>query len=345
MGPVSFICVQLNARRTQRINTPYQAHCETAGDHSTWGEMAKRRRLIVLLLCWLEPCAASTAHRCAPPARLRHGQPVAQDLRPANPSNFLKLAKKGDADALAACLESGIDLNAGRQGSFALHIASGLGHTKVVQLLLGAGVQPTTVEKGVTALHSAAFKCHAEVVDLLLAAGADPDAITEADGSTALCEAAASGHVAVVERLLAAGADSNKGRAAKPLPSAAIQGRDEVVRRLLDSGADPNGAEEDGSTALLKASAMGHTSILGMLLAAGADPNRGRGEDPITPLHYAAYGGFEEAVQVLLAAGARPDAKDADGSTPLRFALAQSAHARVAHALLRAGTPFEETEL
>ena len=176
---------------------------------------ARRRRLVVLLLCWLVllPCTASIAHRCAPPARLRHGQPIAQDLRPANPSNFLKLAKKGDSDALAACLESGIDLNAGRQGSFALHIASGLGHTKVVQLLLGAGVQPTTVEKGVTALHSAAFKCHAEVVDL------------------------------------------------------------------------------------------------------------------------------------LLAAGARPDAKDADGSTPLRFALAQSAHARVAHALLRAGTPFEETEL
>ena len=47
-------------------------------------------------------------------------------------------------------------------------------------------------------------------------------------------------------------------------------------------------------------------------------------------------------VAALLAAGARFDAADAEGSSPLRFALAQSSHARVVHTLLQAGAAFEE---
>ncbi len=47
-------------------------------------------------------------------------------------------------------------------------------------------------------------------------------------------------------------------------------------------------------------------------------------------------------VALLLRAGADPTARDGGGSSPLAFALAQSAHARVAHALLEAGAAFEE---
>ena len=55
----------------------------------------------------------------------------------------------------------------------------------------------------------------------------------------------------------------------------------------------------------------------------------------MTALHYAAYGGFDEAVEMLLAAGADPAAEDADGASPLQYALSQSGHARAADALLR----------
>ena len=77
-----------------------------------------------------------------------------------------------------------------------------------------------------------------------------------------------------------------------------------------------------------------------LLLEAGADACVSRGEDPITPLHYAAYGGYDDIVGALIAAGASVDAMDADGSTPLQFALADSGHARVAHRLLKSGASF-----
>jgi ankyrin repeat protein len=79
-------------------------------------------------------------------------------------------------------------------------------------------------------------------------------------------------------------------------------------------------------------------------LEVGADPNLGRGDDPITPLHYAAYGGFSDIVKRLLAAGADHSVLDGTGNSPLRFALMQSAHAKVACALLAAGAAFEEIE-
>lgn len=256
---------------------------------------------------------------------------------------LLEAAKSGDAAAMQAYLDSGADLSEANQGSMALHVAAARGNAAAVALLLGqGGVDPDVVQKGVTALHSAAFKNHADVIDLLLAAGADPDALQREDGSTALLEASVSGHTASVERLLAGGANPDKGSSAKPLPSAAIKDRRDVVAQLLAAGADPNIAEDDGSTALLKAAAVGHGAVVRLLLEGGADPNVGRGDDPITPLHYAAFGGFEEVVAALLAAGARLDAADAEGSSPLRFALAQSNHARVAHALLQAGAAFEE---
>ena len=40
-------------------------------------------------------------------------------------------------------------------------------------------------------------------------------------------------------------------------------------------------------------------------------------------------------VEQLLAAGADPALEDAEGASPLRYALAQSGHARAAYALLR----------
>ena len=45
------------------------------------------------------------------------------------------------------------------------------------------------------------------------------------------------------------------------------------MKLLLEAGADPDGAETDGSTALLKAVAVGHTAATTALLKAGADPN------------------------------------------------------------------------
>jgi hypothetical protein len=192
------------------------------------------------------------------PCRRRHGVAIAQ-----GDATLLRAARQGDDKVVAEQLEAGDP----RERGMALHIASSLGHVGVVRTLLDAGVDPQTVEKGVTSLHTAAFKNRTEVVDLLLAAGADPNAAQESDGSTALLEAAVAGHATVVQKLLASGADPDLGVSSKPLPSAAIKNQVAVVELLLAAGADPNTAEDDGSTALLKAAATGHTRIVNMLSA------------------------------------------------------------------------------
>ena len=76
--------------------------------------------------------------------------------------------------------------------------------------------------------------------------GADPDEGLSAKPSYATCS-------------LSTPPAPFAGLSAKPLPSAAIKNRVEVLKLLLEAGADPNGAETDGSTALLKAVAMRHT--------------------------------------------------------------------------------------
>ena len=214
---------------------------------------------LLLLLATTNAALVLPTLRAPGAACLRRGAPRVCMLSasPAGSKALLKAARDGDVDALESLLADSTDLSS--VGSMALHVASGMGHASFVRGLLDAGVSPTAVEKGVTALHSAAFKNRLAVVETLLAAGADPDAAQERDGSTALLEAAVAGHAAVVKALLAAGADPDKGLSAKPLPSAAIKNRVEVLKLLLEAGADPNGAETDGSTALLKAVAMRHT--------------------------------------------------------------------------------------
>lgn len=157
----------------------------------------------------------------------------------------------------------------------ALRSAAGGGHLDVVQVLLKAGVAPST-----TALADAAEGGHLGVVDQLLKAGAKPS-------SEALICAAEGGHLGAAELLLKAGA--------KPwlpaLRAAAEQGHTGLLELLLDR-ADPY----DKDDAMAAAAGSGHLGTVEMLLRHGVDPNLGMGS--------AAREGHRDVVERLLAAGA-----------------------------------------
>lgn len=96
------------------------------------------------------------------------------------------------------------------------------------------------------------------------------------------------------------------------LITANVPERAGIARMLVEAGCDVNEPDNDGETALHKASEAGQTSAVETLLELGADvhtrDNWGR-----TPLHPAVFLERLEIVEILLKAGADPNATDNSG--------------------------------
>ncbi|MCZ8381901.1 ankyrin repeat domain-containing protein [Mycobacterium sp. CPCC 205372] len=97
------------------------------------------------------------------------------------------MARRGDADTLAAYLDAGVpvDLTNGK-GDTLLMLAAYHGHPRTVQMLVerGADVDRPN-DSGQTPLAGAVFKGEDAIVGLLLDAGADPEAGAPSAADTA----------------------------------------------------------------------------------------------------------------------------------------------------------------
>ena len=197
-----------------------------------------------------------------------------------------------------------------------LHVASALGHTHCMTVLLksGASASAPSAPRGREPLFYAAFNGHAAAVAQLLAAGAHVDASPAAApppaplccGETALLAAAAGGHAAVCAALLAAGADVfsksvASGRSA--LHWAALGGHTAAIKVLAGAGALLDECDTDLYTPLSLAALRNHAGACSALLALGAPlaQKNARGQ---TSLHYACFGAAVGVVKLLLAAEA-----------------------------------------
>lgn len=157
---------------------------------------------------------------------------------------LITAASYGDAAVAAALIAAGADVAArsaptsgGVPDSTALLHAAVFGMTDVVDVLMAAGVSPTSIEEAAAA---------GDVSDFV--EGADQQARLRA-----LVMAADHQRLDVIDELVAAGtpvdeADEVWGR--HPLRLAAEGGRDRSVAHLLALGADPLATDGDGSTSL-----------------------------------------------------------------------------------------------
>ncbi|XP_072468209.1 protein TANC1 isoform X1 [Notamacropus eugenii] len=175
----------------------------------------------------------------------------------------------------------------------ALTAASSMGHSGVVQCLLGmekeyeVDVNGTDTLWGETALTAAAGRGKLEVCELLLE------------------------HGATVSR-------TNK-RGIPPLFCAVRQGHWQIVRLLLEHGCDVNSSDKQGRTPLMVASCEGHLSTVEFLLSQGAAISS-LDKEGLSALSWACLKGHKGVVQYLVEKGATIDQTDKNGRTPLDLA-------------------------
>ena len=88
------------------------------------------------------------------------------------------LARKGDAEQLAAYVDAGVDPNlANQKGDSLVMLAAYHGHAATVAALLERGADPNRPnDRGQTPLAGAVFKDEPGVITALVAGGADPEA-------------------------------------------------------------------------------------------------------------------------------------------------------------------------
>lgn len=146
---------------------------------------------------------------------------------------FFAAARKGDAAAVKALLDNGLDVN-------------------------------SKTRYGATALSYACDKGHVEVVKLLLDRGADVNAKDTFYGEVPLGWALSHGHVEVVKLLLDKGADGVE----RALMSGVQDGKVEIVKVALEKGGVKPAILNN---ALRRASSAGNKEIIDLLKKAGAD--------------------------------------------------------------------------
>ena len=227
-------------------------------------------------------------------------------------------AGRGRADAVAALLAGGADVNAVNSTGFTALIMAADEHDQCLRLLIDAGadVNVQAAVMGLSALHYAASNGRIKSVKALLSAKANVN-VTTTLGQTPLIRAAEGQWLDVATALLDAGADLKlaKKTGETPLMLAAANGDMPMATLLLDRGADVNQMTSARATVLVFAARERKPEMVRLLLSRGAAASMPYA--PSTPLHMAAQAGDAESAALLLRAGADSAAKDREGKTPL----------------------------
>lgn len=259
-----------------------------------------------------------------------------------------------DVGELAALVDRGALEARDLEGWTALHWAVALGNRSAVGRLLAGGADPSArTILGETPLMWAAWLGDKQTVEALVARGADVNAIIpgplpgpdpgplvwrpgDRSGQTALMWAGEQGHADVVSTLVSLGA-SVDGADANGTTALITAGSAAVVKELVRAGADVHAHDRYGYTAVLRAAAAGRDDLLRGLVEAGADlETRLSGRDGDSALDLAVGRSDYTTVAELVRLGVDVNARAMNGGTALQEAACMANPAMI-NALLRAG--------
>ena len=261
---------------------------------------------------------------------------------------LVEAAKNQDREAVRSLMKENVDVNATQpDGATALAWAVYRDDLETAELLIAAGADLNAAnDYGVTPLSLACSNRNATMVTKLLGAGADPNAAS-LTGETPLMTGARTGNLEVVESLLAHGADVNAKeprRGQTPLMWAISFGHPDIAQVLIEQGANVHArtkrldvegftpmviegfaadveiTPQGGYTPLVFAARVNDLASARLLLEKGVDVNEGAKEDG-SPLVIASAAGYEELALFLLEKGADPNLTDANGISPLHYAV------------------------
>jgi ankyrin repeat protein len=208
-------------------------------------------------------------------------------------TEFFRLVQSGDADAMWAMMENGVNLHAKtEEGTTALMVAVEYGHYQAAEMLLKAKIDINAREcvdaessgQGVSAVNLAARNKDCQMIELLLQYGGNINERAGFDGEFPFLIAVCSNDYAFMDFVLQKGADVNSelydGKTA--LIHAVLTDDKKLAAYLLEKGADIDHRNITDLTALEIAKGSGLSEMAEFLITAGATDSPRRQEHLVT---------------------------------------------------------------
>ncbi|KAJ3652816.1 hypothetical protein Zmor_018749 [Zophobas morio] len=247
-----------------------------------------------------------------------------------------------------------VNFSCKRLDDTALTIASGKGHTAVVEYLLQLGTEINRANKnGVTPLHEASSNGHVKIVECLVKCGAEVNHATNSgwvfgsvnfrftSNSIPSSIRSSPQNLELHETYRSKLNRAYNSFSWTPLYTASVNGHEKIVEFLVKYGAEINRTDRDGNAPLYAASMEGHEKIVEFLVKCGANVN-GLNDYGETPLYAACLEGHEKIVERLVKGGAAINHCNSDGETPLYIA-SLSGHEKVVECLVIGGAEINRT--
>ena len=240
---------------------------------------------------------------------------------------IISAAAAGNTEVVEYLVAQGADVTAKDDwGKTALIYAANVDNPQLIANLIKLDKTAVNLpdNSGNTPLIYAAQKGLDDNLKVLLSNGADVNYRNPATGLSAISAAAAEGNSSAIRLLVRTGkADVNiadlSGRT--PIFYAVEQNQEDALRTLLLLGADPNAQDNQGVTALMRASAKGRQNCVDVLLRQKNIKVNTKDFQDRTALTYSVYADELGPAQALVKAGADINGRDKSGNTALMSAV------------------------
>ena len=244
------------------------------------------------------------------------------------------------ADAIKTLLEKGADINAkNANGETCLFNGAKSNNPSIIQLLVDGGASVKERDNlGSTPLHIAVRWGAQKSAEKLIKLGIDINAQNTA-GKSPLAEAVIANKYDVTKYLLENGADPNSSdsNGITILMDTIRAQNAQIVKLLLNYGANPNLQQINGQNAYHEAAYMGNTEIIALIRNAGGNP-LSRDKEGNTPFSIVLKKDIKIINEVL---GSSYNITDSDGNSPIHIVVKNKGSTTLLRTLIDRGYPLD----